>query len=182
MMRKLALALSALSVLAFASSAAAQGGKVGIGVGIGADDLISTTGFDPPTVEVYVPIAIAPNLRVEPSLGILTADDNTTDVTTRDLTIGVGVFLLQKAAQTADLYVGGRLKLNFANVDTPAGDDSSTDFLLAAAIGGEYYVATRFSLGVEAQLGYYNLGDVSGVSSDTSGFFTNGVLFARFYL
>ncbi len=42
----------------------------------------------------------------------------------------------------------------------------------------KHYLATNFSLGAEAQLGFRSDSDVSG---DTSGLFTTGLAFLRFY-
>ena len=178
MLRRFALAVTTLAALFVATNANAQqqaGGKVGIGVGLVPEAFVNPTS---PAVEVYVPIAITPAFRLEPSVGIRTSDDSTTNVKRSDVTIGVGAFFVQRPSANSDLYFGGRLKLNFAGIDTPAGSDSGTDFGIAAAAGAEYYLAAKFSLGVEAQLGYYAQSDVSG---DTSGFFTNGILFGRFY-
>lgn len=136
-----------------------------------------------PTVEVYAPINIAPNFRLEPSLGILTNDEPTPGTDTRDITIGIGAFFVQRIAAPFDLYMGGRLKLNFAKIErtTVAGattSDDGTDVLVAAAIGGEHYFSAHFSLGAEAQLGYRSNSSASG---DNSNWYTTGLGFLRFY-
>lgn len=161
---------AALAVAAPASAQQRQGPTFGVGISIFP---INPVG---PTVEVYVPIGIAPNFRIEPSLGIFTEDADPNEES--DVTLGVGAFFVQSVASNVDMYAGGRLKLNFASVDTPAGDDSDTDLSIAAALGAEYYFVPKFSIGLEAQLGLYQLGDVSG---DADGFFTNGLAFLRMY-
>jgi hypothetical protein len=172
-MNKLAVALAALalSLPAAAQDRAAQDraaerGRFGLGVSI-----VPIAGT--PTVELYLPIAVSRELRLEPSLGIDTGDD------TSNVTTGLGVFVLSRLAPAVDMYVGGRVKLNFASVDVPGGgDESGTDFLLAGALGGEYYLAPRFSLGLEGDLGFHADSDASG---DDSGLFTTGLAFLRLY-
>jgi hypothetical protein len=177
-MKKVVVALAALALAApaFAQQqpppASEHRSQLGIGVSITPSAVVS------PTIEVYLPIQVGPALRIEPSLGIATVNQPTGGTDTSDITLGVGVFLQQRVAQPVDLYVGGRLKLNFASVDTGATDDSGTDFIIAAAIGGEYYLVPKFSIGLEGQLGFFSNSDVSG---DNSGFFTTGLGFLRVY-
>lgn len=169
-MKKLVVALAALALSAPAL-AQQTGGQFGLGVSITPESSFS------PTVEVYFPMNIAPNLRLEPSIGIFSVDNPSTSGAgdRRDLTLGAGLFFTQKVAPVVDMYMGGRLKLNFANNDP---GDSGTDFLLAGAAGGEWYVVPKFSLGMEAQLGFFSASEASG---DQSGFFTTGLGFMRVY-
>jgi hypothetical protein len=177
--------VAAAAILALAAPAAAQQQKaagapdpVRFGFGISIVPLQAGAGVVPP-VEIYAPIAIAPQFRLEPSLGIFTANEGGTGgVDTTDVLLGIGAFFVNKLAPQVDMYMGGRLKLNFASADNGVTDDSDTDLILAAAAGGEYYFVPKFSLGLEAQLGIYDLGDVSG---DVSGFFTSGLAFLRMY-
>jgi hypothetical protein len=172
---RLALAVAALAVATTAS--AQQRPTLGLGISIVPLEVSGLT----PTVEVYLPIQVAPQFRIEPSLGIFTSDEDG-GAETSDLTLGVGAFFVKRIAAPADMYMGARLKLNFASVDTGVADDSDTDLVLAAAVGGEYYLVPQFSLGLEAQLGLYQLGDVSAAAFDTdSGFFTTGLAFLRLY-
>lgn len=171
--------LAALAALALAGSAVAQQEPSRPQFGLGIAVIPLTTGpigALSPTVEVYVPFQVAPNFRIEPSLGIYTNDDGT--VSQSDLTLGVGAFVQKRVAAAVDLYAGGRIKLNFASVDTGVTDDSDTDFLLAGAVGGEYYIAPKFTVGLEAELGLYQDGDVNG---GDDGFFTTGLAFLRVF-
>ncbi len=179
-MKKLFFALAALVVATTASAQSSTGGKLGLGIAITPTTPYTFTNAGPvfPAVEVFVPFALAPNLRLEPEIGIFTNDQPTGGTDTSNITLGAGLFFLQKSAPNLDVYAGGRLKLNFASFDNGATDDSGVDFILAAAAGGEYYLAPKFSIGAEAQLGFYSNSDVSG---DDSGFFTNGLGFLRVY-
>jgi hypothetical protein len=170
---RFALAFCALALAV--PAAAQQRPSLGVGVSFAPVDV-----GDPvlPTIEVYVPIRIAPQFRIEPSLGIFTVDEAAGGVDRSNVTLGVGAFYVGGLAPAADMYVGGRLKLNFASRDDGVNDDSDTDLIVAAALGGEYYLAPQLSLGLEAQLGIYQRGDVSG---DDSGFFTHGLAFLRLF-
>lgn len=175
---RLALALAAI---ALAAPAAAQDRPAfGIGVGLQpfADTPVSDGVGGVPTIQIYLPIQIAPTLRLEPSFGLFTRDPDGAGRETSDFTLGVGLFYTSRVAPPVDLHLGARLKLNFASFEEGARDESGTDLAIAAAVAGEYYLAARFSLGVEAQLGLYQNGDVHG---DDSGFFTTGLAFARVY-
>jgi hypothetical protein len=173
---RLAAIAAALVAAAPASAQQAQHSpKIGIGIAVTPVDTILSNGIPP--VEIYVPIGIAPQFRIEPSIGFFTSDVSG-GVDRSDFTLGIGAFFLNPLAPQLDLYAGGRLKLNFASIDSPAGDDSDTDLFLAAALGGEYFFVPKFSLGLEAQAGLYTLGDVSG---NSDGFFTSGLAFLRVY-
>jgi hypothetical protein len=170
MTKKLALALAALALATPALAQDAARPQFGIGIAI--------VPLDSPgqTIEVYAPINVAPQLRLEPSLGISTSDGPGND--TSNFTLGLGAFYVSRLAAQLDMYAGGRLKLNFASVDAGTTDDSGTDISLAGALGGEYYLVPRFSLGLEGQLGFFSNSDVSG---DDSGLFTTGLAFLRLY-
>jgi hypothetical protein len=149
--------------------------KLGLGVAVVPFALSNLLGG----ADLFVPFQASPNLRIEPSIGILTADSG--PVSENHFAIGVGVLGQSRVGTATDLQYGGRLKIGFASVNTdgPGGDDSGTDLVIAAAAGGEHWLADHFSLGFEAQLGYYSLSPPSG---DVSGLFTAGVVLVRLYL
>ena len=172
-----AIALAAPASAQTTTAAAAQR-RPTVGLGISVVPFAELAGVTP-TIEIYVPINLAPQFRLEPSLGIFTRNRNGTGVTdTTDFTLGVGGFFVKPIAPPVDMYVGGRLKLDFASSDNGVTSNSDTDVAVAAALGGEYYLVTHFSVGLEAQLGYYSRGQVSG---DDSGWFTTGLAFLRMY-
>jgi Outer membrane protein beta-barrel domain len=179
-MKKVVVALAALALAApaFAQQQPPQASEHRSVLGVGVSITELSAAIVSPTIEVYLPIQVGPNLRIEPSLGIFTNDRPTGQTDTSNITLGVGVFVQQKVAQPVDLYVGGRLKLNFASTDDGTTSNSGTDFTIAAAIGGEYYFVPKFSIGLEGQLGFYSNSEVSG---DNSGFYTTGLGFLRVY-
>ncbi len=170
-----------LALALAAASAQAQEARRPVGIGISIVPLESAGAT--PTVQVYVPVNLAPTLRIEPSVGIRTHDEPTPGTDTRDVTVGVGVFYVQRVAAPFDVYMGGRLGLNFARVERTNAQgattsDSGTDVVIAAALGGEQFLSPHFSLGAEAQLGYRSNSSASG---DDSSVFTTGLAFVRFY-
>jgi hypothetical protein len=180
-MKKLLFAALAVAAATIAQAQQAQEARRQVGVGVSINPFeaggLTSGAAAIPTVEVYVPINVAPKLRVEPSLGIFTNDEPSPRTSTRDVTIGVGVFYVQRLAAPFDLYMGGRLKLNFAHHEN-ATSNSGTDVLLAGAFGGEHYFSPHFSLGAEAQLGFRSNSSASG---DNTTVFTTGLGFLRFY-
>lgn len=170
---RIALALCALALAVPASAQQQARPQLGVGVAV------TGGGFVP---EIYVPIRIAPELKVEPSLGVLTSNASG-GVSDRDFVLGVGVFWVKPLTAAADMYIGGRLKLDFTKSDNGVTSDSNTDVQIAAALGGEYYLVPHFSLGVEGQLGHYDVGTTGNFAPgrDTNGWFTDALLFGRIY-
>ena len=170
----------AAALLAVSFTAAAQERPtLGLGIGIAPFAVPTVNAATVSrTVELYVPISLAPNLRLEPSLGIASTDQPGNGQDTRDFTLGLGVFYVGRLAPAVDMHLGGRLKLNFAKVSVPGASDDGTDFSLAGALGGEYFLVPRFSLGLEGELGLYQNSSVSG---DDDGWFTTGIAFLRVY-
>lgn len=192
---RLAAALAAIALAVPAAAQESSSGKVGIGVGLPTSELgaLFTDGDASLPAQIYVPINLLPNLRLEPQIGVLSVnrDDN------YDLSIwsiGAGVFYMMPLGQQAQLYVGPRLVLSFydrKDYDGPTLDRETegTDLYLAAALGGELQPHPRISVGAEAQLGYFNIGDrdvtrpgVSYTEPGGSSIQTQGVIFVRVYL
>jgi opacity protein-like surface antigen len=149
-------------------------------------------------VGIYVPIQIAPNLRLEPVIGYwhvsgnrgaLAGNDNSRSATT----LGLGALLYLQPVNPTGIYAGARFALNFqSSSDVVAGasrDLSETDFAIAPVLGGEYAFAQHFTFGAEVQLPITFYGNVSdkrpGVTvttnTDRSGIRTNAVLFVRYF-
>jgi hypothetical protein len=178
---RLAPVLAVVVASALPGAAAAQA-RPSVGVGVSVVPL--EVGGNAPTVEIYLPLLVGPTIRLEPSFGVRTVNrpSRANNVDERDLTLGLGVFLMQKVAEPMDIYAGGRVKLNFARVEESGGgaSDSGTDFIVAAALGGEHYLFSRFSVGLEAQLGYYSASSAAS-GGEATGFFTTGLALLRLY-
>lgn len=193
---KTTLRLAVLCVaLSLASPAAAQEATPRGGIGIALSNLdvgsLFTGGF--PAAQIYVPIVISPGLRIEPELGVLKLEDDqdpSQDVSV--YTLGVGLLFTRHVGEDVLAYVGPRLAISRVSqpVNDPFGPGSvdavGTDLRLAAAIGGEYFFSSRFSLGAEAQLAFMAVGDrdVSGVGTIEGGssLATHALAFFRAYV
>lgn len=204
-----ALAALALTTPALAQqSAQPQQGRFGVGVGLTSSAVSGTAAQDgtgSPDVGTlfFVPMNLAPNLRIEPFIGWARADlDNTPPGAggqqfspflqgkSSDFTLGIGGFLVKPVVSQLQFYVGGRLASQWQSVSDNAGNKAKRrNTLLAAALGGEYLPIPRVALGGELQLGYLWYGDteftgggVGVTGGGGSGSATQATLFARFYL
>jgi hypothetical protein len=174
------LGLVAAALLAWAPRAPAQEKAVVVGIGV---DLVNAAsvayGHEAP-LSIYVPFNLT-GFRIEPSVGLFSESIEGGGSSSR-VELGVGGFVPLRSVQQFTAMVGGRLQLAFNRAKPPGGvSSSSNDIYLAGALAGEWAANTHFSLGAEAQLGYYNDGGL-GALPNTSGFRTAGLVFARFYL
>jgi opacity protein-like surface antigen len=197
------IAAAALAAVALSASASAQEHRprVGIGVGLSAFDFNSTVqflnGFQTAVPDsIYVPINVTPNFRLEPQLGILTVTQDTggagvTSTETSVVSIGLGAFYLVAVAEQLDVYVGGRVvRTTFSQtLKTSGAPDDKTegnDLRVIPALGGEYSLHPRFSIGAEIQLQLVSFGSRTLSSGGSipggTGTQTSGLLFARVYL
>ncbi len=195
-MLRLAAVVAAVALAVPAAAQESTSGRVGIGVGLPTSELgaLFTGGDATLPAQIYVPINLLPNLRVEPQIGILSVDrDDTFELSV--WSIGAGVFYMMPLGQQAQLYVGPRLVLSLFNEKDWDGpfdvtEREGTDLYIAAALGGELQPHPRISVGAEAQLGYFNIGDrdVTRTGNPTvtepggSSIQTQGVIFVRVYL
>ncbi len=199
---KTILRIGAMAIaLALAAPASAQQpppGRVGIGLGMpvtGIGQLLSIAsagGFDAP--QIYVPINVSPNLRIEPQIGFVRVANDADDTTDSSFTIGAGVFFVKPVAQQTDLYLGGRLAFNWTRDEdrtsaTNVNTAKQTNTSVAGVFGGEYLPSSWFSVGAEAQIAYVSQGDIkttnsAGISVTEPGgsiWSTQGLLFIRVY-
>lgn len=197
MIRTIAM-LAAAAALAAPPAALAQqrdGVKVGLGLGMNLNQFAQPAELNFATmspVAIYVPVQVNPNLRVEPWLGFWTWSQNGPD-SRYAWDLGVGVLYYFQPAAPFGFYGGGRLGLTFSGGDTTTGagtvESTETDVRIMGVVGGEYFIAPKFSVGAEAQLGVTFYGDVNDtlngvtttVNRSLSGWQTNGVLFMRFF-
>lgn len=181
------------ATLSAAAPALAQekAGRFGIGVGLsGGGNLV-------PGTVVFVPLNIAPNFRIEPFLGIdrfdIDPDPVLVDGKSSTVSLGAGAFYLARIVPQVQMYLGGRLGFIFESFEEASATPDEwdrRDFLLAAALGGEYLPHPRIAVGAEAMLGYVAIGDTEftpsggptvkgGGGSATQ---TQGTIFVRVYL
>jgi opacity protein-like surface antigen len=221
-MRKIALAAALAVALAPAAWAqtprgqapASQGGpstSVGFGVGVepfstslfggatAAGSLDATLNGGTAPVGIYVPIQLAPNLRLEPLFGYwhvsgnrnaLGGNDNSRSATT----LGLGALFYLQPVNPTGIYAGARLALAFqssSDVVAPGVDRdlSETDFAISPVLGGEYAFAQSFTFGAEVQLPITFYGNVSDkrpgftqtTNTERNGIRTNAVVFLRYF-
>lgn len=165
-------------LLTIQAPASAQDTRVGIGVGIGSQNLALSPSLDDVALSsplglasVYLPITLS-SLRIEPEVSFLRASSSTesgdfeTSTTSTAVVLASGVFAGQQRGNTY-LYYGGRLGVSFSSTteESSFGNDSNeettsrTNFFVGPAVGGEYFFSDHFSLGGEAQLRYLSIGE-----------------------
>lgn len=100
-----------------------------------------------PSTNLLVPIWVSEDLVIAPTFGLFHQENNRTT-----LTIGVSPRFYRDLGNNFASYIGARGLIQHSSFDI--GDDQ-TNFVLGATGGGEYFLNSHFSFGVEAQL---NLG------------------------
>jgi hypothetical protein len=195
-------AFAALASLALSLPALAQERerpRVGVGVGITTFDFnVSMLASSFPAAipdSIYVPIALTPTFRIEPEIGVAQLDQTTGNepsIATTVWSIGLGVFWLFPTSPQFDVYVGGRVvRTSYSSTlkfNPPRTNETTegSDIRVIPALGGEYALHPRFSLGAEVQLQLISFGERTVSSGGTipgaSGLQTAGLLFARVYL
>jgi len=145
---------------------------------------------------IYIPINFGKSYRLEPQLGF-NSYSKETEYRKYSLTsfkFGIGFFQM-KQMNKATLYYGMRLALIYSSETSKdrliyllyAGGDkkSGFGFIIAPAIGGEYFVCENISLGCEVQfkLLLNNLDNPNNNNDyeDTKQYSTNTLFFTRFY-
>ena len=149
--------------------------RVGVGVAISnAHDLLAaaatrTTEDSPAAPAIFVPIQLTNRLRLEPEIGIFRhSHEAPIDYSVNSVAAGIGI-LPQLVAQDFRLYYG--VRVGYVRTKERVNETSSTrtqvvdGFFIAPAVGGEYMLSDRFSLGAEAQFRHTS---VAGESVDTS--------------
>jgi hypothetical protein len=193
-------AAAAAAALAFAVPTFAQQDtqpRVGLGVSLNTSVLgpllsAASSNLSPPPSNVYVPIYVTPNLRLEPQIGWVSTKDDQSDLSSRSFALGVGALFVKPVVQTTNLYGGARListwLKNEENTGAGVAKTTQRNTTIAAVLGGEWLPSPWFSLGVEAQLEYTAVGDpetkVGGNTFDGEGgssTATQGLLFTRVY-
>ncbi len=190
----------------FATTTAAQSiehGRVGFGVALNPIAL-ADAGQEVSVLPLglgnfTVPIWVSSRVRLEPELGILKGSSSssggggpTTEFNQTVLRYGIAAHFVISESESFGAYAGPRI--GFARQSqtysyTGAADQEikQTNHYIGIAIGGEYWLASHFSLGAEVQISRIGIGDeeVTGQTTpegDTSFISNNGVISVRFYL
>ena len=152
-------------------------------------------GITVPDLGVLVPINLSAHLRIEPYMNFLSARADyplTSDTLWVSRTqIGVGLFSVAQPEEKLAIYFGPRLGLLWgssnANGSSGSGSTTNNGWFLAAAVGGEYSPAPRFSVGAEAKLEFDHTTSAAGGASglppslDARAWYSSGALVMRFY-
>jgi hypothetical protein len=139
--------LSAVLYFSFTSVTSAQttpmavSGDVGIAASLQDEQL-----------DVILPIWVADNFVLAPALGFVMAEDFGTD-----LSIAAMARYYFRKSQVST-YIGPKIG---AILFSPESGSSTTDLLVGAMLGGEFFLASQFSLGVEVQLNAFFADDAS---------------------
>ncbi len=182
MIRRFALSVCALAALSLAQAAHAQEqqrGKVGVGIAAGFDTPDAGAAGPYRRAYILVPIQLAQTLKLEPMIGFNSYNHAGADGL--DVTLGTGVLWVFTRAGPVDAYAGGRVALDVVSANRGAGTETGLDFRLAGAIGGEWFAASHFSLGIEADVGFYTTSRANPSLSSSNGVFTAGYLIGRVY-
>ncbi len=143
---------------------------------------------------IYFPINISKNFRIEPDIGIFSYDYDSDDnqKNTNQFRFGVGFHYVKDYGSIKILF-GARVGsifdfVTYENKYRKNTEKYKTTVLIlfgGPSIGGEYYFANRFSLGAEAQLNYISLGeyedDGDKVDATRTIISTRALILLRFY-
>jgi hypothetical protein len=153
-------------------------------------------GITVPDIGVLLPINVAPHLRLEPFVDFFAARADfpvTSDTAWQSSTqIGLGLFSVAAPQERLAVYFGPRIGYlhGSTKVNGSVGQTSTTSkgWFLAGAIGAEYSMVARFSMGAEAKVQFNHTSSTSNGSLDIGpslfarSWFSSGALVVRFFL
>lgn len=154
-------------------------------------------GITVPDFGVLVPINVGPHLRLEPFVDFYADRADfpvTSDTVWQSSTeIGLGLFSVAAPEEQLAIYFGPRIGYLHGSTkfNGPPGQTSTTSkgWFVAGAIGGDYSVVSRFSVGGEAKVQFNHTSSSSNGSSTSIGpslfarsWYSSGALVVRFYL
>lgn len=175
----------AASAVAPATASAQSDFRIGIGasvemtrVDVGGDDEIAWLPIGGANLRVRIWIG---SLRIEPEIGDLRlrvetrssfdGETSSFDIAQSAFRIGTGIAWSFAPDESTRIYFGPRFGLIFHALEFEESDSfldetfsekqerSATDFCIGASVGGQAFLTKRFSLGIEAQINYVNLGE-----------------------
>jgi hypothetical protein len=164
--------LTTLLLIVLAAPAQAQSPwKLGVGISLNQlfADLDEESTFAIPINNLFFPVAFGQRLLLEPEVGMTNGKQTVEVLSVRQefkatiWRLGIGIFYRFPATEDLRVYVGPRFKW----IRTTASEDdgtektkfAETDVSIGAALGGEYFFSSHFSLGGEAQFNYVDLGE-----------------------
>ena len=153
-------------------------------------------GITVPDFGVLLPINVGPHLRLEPFVDFFAGRVDfpvTSDTAWQSSTeIGLGLLYVAAPQERLAVYFGPRLGYlhGSTKVSGSVGQTSTTSkgWFVAGAIGGEYSMVPRFSMGAEAKVQFNHTSASSNGSLDIGpslfarSWFSSGALVVRFYL
>jgi hypothetical protein len=177
--------------------------RIGLGVSLNPTALLALSStlvsFVPVGLSnIFVPIELSKEFRIEPEFGILTTSDEhpggTAQVKSSSslIRLGIGVLRVFPVDDSYNLYVGPRLGLLLTSSTSQSGSfpetgQSETDFYVGLVTGGEHMFSSHFSMGGEVQLNYVSFGTPTYTPSSPTGtqsrsmFTNNALMFFRWY-
>ena len=174
----------ALSAVPLSAQVQAPAHRVGVGITV-------------PDVGLLVPINVTWHVRLEPYINFQSTRTDYPPVSAFDTVwtsytqIGLGIFAVLHPEERVSLYFGPRggwLRASRReNATGNQSDEKDTGGFMAAALGGEYSPAPRFSVGAEARIEYDHASSSSsgpfpgGPQLYARNWFSAGGLFLRFY-
>ncbi len=164
--------LATLLLIVLAAPAQAQS-PWKLGVGISLNQLLASldeeSTFAIPINNLHFPVAFGQRLLLEPEVGMTKGKQTVEVLGVRQefkatiWRLGIGIFYRFPATDDLRVYVGPRFKWIRTTASEDDGTDKTefaeTDVSIGAALGGEYFFSSHFSLGGEAQFNYIDLGE-----------------------
>lgn len=104
---------------------------------------------------ILVPIWLGEMMTLAPGIALSYQENSSTNIT---LLVSPRFYM---AMQRVAPYITASVGIDFSN---PVGPADQTDLIVAIGLGGEYFINTMFSLGVQALLNA-RIADISGAQS-----------------
>ena len=116
-------------------------------------------------LDIILPIWAGNKIVIAPAFSVVYFEDAAID-----LGVGIAPRFYLRTGRVAP-YIGGRVAAFFL---MPSGNAQDiTDWLLGLALGGEYFLDPKFSIGVEAQVNFAISDDLSGRFGNPGGLSLN---------
>ncbi|SMF56599.1 hypothetical protein SAMN02745866_03632 [Alteromonadaceae bacterium Bs31] len=127
---------------------------------------------------ILVPYDVSESFRIEPSFRYYSVD-NSDSYDYENYELGLGLFHRKETIPNMSFLLGARV--GYINSTQGYGDSSEISYdgyFLAPALGLEYFVGDKFSVGGEISLRYES---IDSESYDSTSTYTDSAFIARFY-